>query len=52
MPAYLPTTDSQRSIGLLTMAWTVRRWTPTTSIAAGSGPRASSVAGSAKAGRG
>lgn len=27
MPAYLPTTNSQRSIGLHTIAWIVRRWT-------------------------
>ncbi len=27
MPAYLPTTSSQRSMGLLAMAWIVRRWT-------------------------
>src|SRR4051812_21985301 len=27
MPRYLPTTNSQRSIGLVTMVWMVRRWT-------------------------
>src|SRR5262249_52502295 len=27
MPKYFPTTNSQRSIGLLTIAWIVRRWT-------------------------
>src|SRR5690606_30097500 len=27
IPRYLPITNSQRSIGLLTIAWIVRRWT-------------------------
>src|ERR1041384_468063 len=27
MPAYLPTTNSQRSIGFETIEWIVRRWT-------------------------